>query len=156
MKRMQTGAMLLFMLLTANLHAQNWSPAQKEVWSNVEAYWDLQSKGNLDGFLSYFSDNYLGWDNDSPVPQNKAAVAKYSANGLKNRKTLFYDITPVSIQIHDDVAIVNYYFNIQSENMEGKKNWDHGRWTDILQRQGQSSGKWVLIGDHGGSAPEKD
>ena len=40
--------------LTSFTFGQEWSSEQKEVWSSVEDYWALSSKGDLDGFLSYF------------------------------------------------------------------------------------------------------
>ena len=152
MQRVKLGWAMLLLAFTMNVNAQNWTPQQKEVWSNVETYWDHQTKGNIDGFMSYFSADYMGWDYDSPVPEGKSAVGKYVTNGLKNRKTVFYNITPVSIQIFDDIAVVNYYYTTQTENMEGKKDWAKGRWTDILQKQGP---KWVLVADHGGDVKDK-
>jgi ketosteroid isomerase-like protein len=156
MKRVKFSWLVLLLTIAANLfvnhaYGQNWNQQQKDVWGNVEAYWALQAKGDVDGFMSYFSSDYMGWDYDSPVPQGKASVAKYMTNGLKNGKNLFYDLSPVAILIFGDIAVVDYYYNTQGENMEGKKNWKHGRWTDILQKQGS---KWVLIADHGGD--EKD
>ncbi len=132
---------------TNKVFGQTWNTQQKEVWSNVETYWSLQGKGDVDGFLSYFSPDYMGWDYNSPVPQGKASTAKYVNLSMKNSKMLFYDITPAAILIHDDVAIVDYFYSMQTENMENKKQWKTGRWTDILQKQG---GKWILIADHGG------
>ena len=152
MKSVKLTVAAFLLLISASLYAQSWDAKQKEVWMHVENYWDLQSKGNIEGYMAYFSNDYMGWDYDSPVPQGKSIVQKYMANGLKNRKTIFYNITPVSIQVLDDVAIVNYYYSVQSENMEGKKDWSKGRWTDILQRQGT---KWVLVADHGGDVKDK-
>jgi ketosteroid isomerase-like protein len=131
---------------------QTWNAQQKEVWSNVETYWGLQTKGDVDGFMTYFATDYMGWDYDSPVPSGKAAVTKYMNNAKNNGKVLFYDLTPVAIMVYGDIAIVDYYYNMQRENMEGKKDWRHGRWTDILQKQGS---KWVLIADHGGDEKDK-
>jgi ketosteroid isomerase-like protein len=157
MKRVQMGWLVLLLAFTTNLFSQNWNAQQKEAWANVEAYWALQAKGDLAGFLSYFSPDYTGWGYDSPVPQGKAAVEKYVSMGMKNNKMLLYDITPVSILVYGDIAIVHYYYNMQRENLEGKKSWESGRWTDILQRQGQGgTGKWVLISDHGGEVKNKE
>ena len=162
MKRIQSGWIaLLFFAASAifanKSYAQNWNPQQKDIWANVEAYWALQAKGDVDGFMSYFSPDYMGWDYGTPVPEGKSIVAKYMANGLKNGKTDFYNIVPVAILIYGDIAIVDYYYNIQRENMEGKKSWEHGRWTDILQKQSNGgSTKWVLIADHGGDVKDKE
>lgn len=150
MKRIYFYSTMLFLaivLLTSTSYGQTWNDKQKEVWSNVENYWSLQAKGDADGFLSYFSQDYMGWDYGSPVPQGKTSTAKYITLNMKNSKVLFYDITPVAILVYNDIAIVDYYYSMQTENSESKKQWKTGRWTDILKKQ---DNKWVLIADHGG------
>lgn len=58
-----------------------------------------------------------------------------------------YEINPVAIKIHGNVAIVHYYYLRVRKDAEGKEELEQGRWTDILMKQ---KDKWVLIGDHGG------
>lgn len=136
------------LFITSTSFGQTWNTQQKEVWTNVETYWSLQAKGDAESFLSYFSPDYMGWSYNSPVPQGKESTAKYINMNIKNSKTLFYDLTPVAILIYGDIAIVDYYYTMQTENSEAKKQWKNGRWTDILKKQGT---KWVLIADHGGA-----
>jgi len=31
--------------------------------------------------------------------------------------------------------------------LKAKKEWEKGRWTDILMKK---DGKWMMVGDHGG------
>jgi ketosteroid isomerase-like protein len=157
MKRNYFFSLVMFITLTsANAFGQTWSAQQKEVWTNVETYWSVQAKGDVEGFLSYFSQDYMGWDYGSPVPQGKTSTAKYITMNMKNSKMLFYDITPVAILVYGDIAIVDYYYSLQTENAEAKKQWKTGRWTDILQKQGGGAGtKWVLIADHGGEDKDK-
>jgi hypothetical protein len=150
MKKIFIGALaaLIFTLLaTAPLHAQEWSAAQKEVWKNVEAYWALDAAGNLDGFMSYFHDNYMGWDINEPLPMDKASVRKFVDYEYKTTKTLVYNIKPVAINVFANVAIVDYYYTRIMKDAEGKEKGRSGRWADIVMKQGD---KWVLIGDHGG------
>lgn len=150
MKKIFIGALaaLIFTLLaTAPLHAQEWSAAQKEVWKNVEAYWALDAAGNLDGFMSYFHDNYMGWDINEPLPMDKASVRKFVDYEYKTTKTLVYNIKPVAINVFNNVAIVDYYYSRIMKDAEGKEKGRSGRWADIVMKQGD---KWVLIGDHGG------
>ena len=141
-------AVLSFALLAATpLQAQEWSAAQKEVWKNVEAYWALDAAGNLDGFMSYFHDSYIGREINQPMPGNKATVRKFIDHDYKTEKTILYNITPVTINVIGNVAIANYYYTRIIKDAEGKEKGRSGRWADILMKQGD---KWVLIGDHGG------
>ena len=132
---------------STNLFAQEWNAAQKEVWKNVETYWALDAAGNLDGFMSYFHDSYIGWEMNQPMPGSKAVAKKFIEHDYKTEKTLVYNITPVSINVIGNVAIANYYYARIIKDTEGKEQTRSGRWADVLMKQGD---KWVLIGDHGG------
>ncbi len=146
---------LLGVLLSAAVpsFAQEWNAQQKEVWKNVEAYWALDAAGNLEGFLSYFHDDYLGWSLDSPVPGDKATVRKFVDHDFKTSKTVLYDIKPVGIKVMGNFAFADYYYTVVHKNAEGKEKSEQGRWCDILMKQGD---KWVLVGDHGGKVSKED
>lgn len=136
------------LLAPSHLFAQGaWTPAQQDVWKNVEAYWALDTQGNTEGFMSYFHDDYVGWEINDALPSTKADARKWIAHGHQTEKTLVYSIKPLSIKIHNDIAIVHYYWSNLVKDAEGKERNRSGRWTDILMKQGN---KWVLIGDHGG------
>jgi ketosteroid isomerase-like protein len=139
--------LLLVLLAQSSLLAQEWSVAQKEVWKNVEAYWALDAAGNLDGFLAYFHNDYMGWSVQSPLPGGKETVRKFVAHSYKGEKTLVYDIKPAGIAVFGDVALADYYYTRIYKDVEGKEKTEGGRWLDVLKKQGD---KWVLIGDHGG------
>ena len=136
------------LLSSAQLFGQEWSEEQKEVWKNVETYNHLYVKGDLEGFMSYFHDDFIGWSNQNALPQNKAFIRKHVVHEFKTFKVLISDEQPVAINIFDNVAIVHFYWSSVSKDAEGKEINSSGRWTDILMKQGD---KWVMIGDHGGS-----
>ena len=137
----------LMMFASLPLFAQEWSAPQKEVWKNVEAYWALDAAGNTEGFLAYFHADYMGWDNGRAVPAGKDVARKFITHGHKTSKTLVYDIQPVAIKIHGNVAFAHYHYVQITKDEAGKEKESSGRWTDILTKQGD---KWVMIGDHGG------
>ena len=121
-------------LATTSLFAQEWSAAQKEVWKNVEAYTDLWAKRDLEGFLNYFHADYSGWFNRAALPGNKDIVRRWQAHFFQTRKIVVYEINPVAIKIHGNVAIVHYYYSRIQKDAEGKENTRGGRWTDILKK----------------------
>lgn len=140
------------MLAAAPLFAQEWSAEQKEVWKNVEAYWELWKAQDLEGFLSYAHKEFLGWSYDSPLPSDMASRMKWVKHYLPKTKIVLYEIRPVGIGVYGNVAIAHYYYDVLTKDSEGKDERDKGRWTDVLMKQGD---KWVVIGDHGGSLSEK-
>lgn len=138
-------ALFVVMLLSGISFAQQWTDAQKDVWTGVEKYWDVN---NAQEFLTYFDDSYMGWNNISTVPQSKANTAKWIENGMKNSTPVLHTLTPLTIWVKGDFAYVHYYYaQIQKNNKTGKDETSSGIWTDILMKKG---GKWLLIGDHGG------
>lgn len=137
----------------APAHAQEWSAAQKDVWKSVEAYWALDAKADVEGFMAYFDPSYVGWSYDSPVPGDKATVKKFITQEYQMSKTLVYDIKPVAIQVHGNFAFADYYYMQLVKNAEGKTEEIKGRWTDILMKEGD---RWMLIGDHGGRIRKAD
>ena len=141
------GMLGFFVLASTPLFAQEWSASQKDVWKNVETYWALETQQDLEGFLRYFHEDYRGWNNHAALPVVKATLRKVVAHDFQTTKRLLYDIQPVAIQIHGNVAFVHYYFSETVKEADGKEKDHSGRWTDILMQQGD---KWVLIGDHGG------
>lgn len=136
----------------ASLNAQEWSAPQKEVWKNVNDYWGLMARGDINGFFEYFHQDYMGWDDSSILPSSKEETKKMFTFFYSGVKTTFYEIKPLAIKIYGDVAFVHYNYTLFMDTPDGKKKSEKGRWTDILMKQGA---KWLLIGDHGGATEEK-
>ena len=139
------------LLSTTQLFGQEWSEEQKEVWKNVETYWDLGVKEDLEGIMGYFHDDFIGWSNRRALPNNKASRRKSMSHSFETTTVLIQELQPVAINIHGNVAIVHYYYSELSKDVEGKENNASGRWTDILMKEGD---KWLLIADHGGSTAD--
>jgi ketosteroid isomerase-like protein len=140
-------AFCILLLPHTSLFAQEWSAAQKEVWKNVESFWALDAAGDTEEIMSRFHPEYQGWGIANAMPSNKEAAGKFMAHSHKTTKILLYNIQPVAIKIHGNIAFAHYYWNQVVKDAEGKEKQVSGRWTDILMEQGD---KWVLIGDHGG------
>lgn len=147
MKKLCCIVAVLLLLPCAYVFSQEWSAAQMEVWKNVEAYNALADAGNVEGFMAYVHNDYLGWSYRSALPMDKAAMRKFLEYDFKTSKTILTDIKPVGIGIFGNVAYVHYYYSAIYKDAEGKEKSESGRWTDILMKQGD---KWVMIGDHGG------
>lgn len=129
-----------------------WSAPQKEVWKNVEAYWALDAAGDTQGFLAYFHADYKGWNYSATLPGSKERATKFITHAHKTAKTLVYDLEPVAVRVHGEMAYVHYFWTRIVKDVEGKEKRETGRWTDILIKDGN---KWVMIADHGGEFPPK-
>jgi ketosteroid isomerase-like protein len=139
------------LLTSTQLFGQEWSEEQKEVWQQVETSWGHYVKQDLEAWLRYFHDDYSGWNNQGALPINKDFIRKIVVHEFKTFKVLLYNIQPVAINIHGNVAIVQYYWSTVIKDAEGKETNESGRWTDIIMKENDM---WFLIGDHGGKAAE--
>jgi ketosteroid isomerase-like protein len=138
-------------VLRNTVNAQEWSAAQKEVWKVENDCWTAFAKGDVPGFLEYFHPDYMGWDDNSPLPNTKTDTQKWFQLFVQGTQVLMYDIKPVGIRVFGDFAIADYYYSFVFDK-DGKKKTEDGRWTDILMKQGT---KWLLIGDNGGANEKK-
>jgi ketosteroid isomerase-like protein len=136
------------LLSSAQLFGQEWSEEQKDAWKFIETSWDQWAKEDIEGVLANFHDDFSGWENDAPLPNNKAFFRKNIALWLETGDMLTYNIQPVAIKVFDNVAIVHYYWSNVIKDTKGNVNNDNGRWTDIIMKQGD---KWVFIADSVGS-----
>ena len=153
-KSIALGSVLCLAMLAATAAAAgDWSDAQKDVWADVQAYWELWTKGDITGFASHMHDDYSGWSVDSPMPASKASSTKWMSFWAGNNSVLLYEITPVAITIHGDVAVAHYYYSYVGKDGDGEVENVQGRWTDVLVKQGD---RWLLFADHGGSVGDDD
>lgn len=141
-------AALLILFAGSSLQAQTWSKEQKAVWDYVESYTKAYQNGDYDKFMAAVHEDYKGFPNRAIVPVNKTTMGKYVKMGMEMMEVPFSNLTPLSIQVYDDLAVVHYLFHgfVKEKGSEDVKE-EAGRWTDVLMKD---DGKWYLIADHGG------
>ena len=148
MRRTVLLASLLAVCTPHEALAQQWSAQQQDVWQSVEAYTEAFAQGDLEEFLSYFHENFTGWNCSDAVPRNKAFVRKAVSHAFLSQQMLWYHLTPLVIEVHGDVAVVHYYATWTRQGLDGTEQTTNARWTDVLLKRGNA---WVMIADHGGS-----
>ena len=148
-----TLTIIFYFTLSNFTIGQEWSAEQKEVWSSVEDYWAISSKGDVDGFLSYFHSSFTGWPTGSASPHSKADREKFIRHYMPKTTIPLYTITPESIWVKGNFAFVHYSYTEVEVDMEGKERSNSGRWTDILMKDGR---RWVMVGDSGGQTSRDD
>ena len=145
-------ALFVVILFSGNVFAQQWSDEQKEVWTGVEKYWEVNQADPL-AFLQYFDESYLGWSYENGAPTTKSDATKYFGYWMKKGKEQYHVLTPARIWVNGNFAYVHYYYTVVNEDNEGNPQTERGRWTDILMKK---DGKWMLVGDHGGEIKSDD
>ena len=134
----------LTLLSSSQLFGQEWSAEQKEVLKNMETIFELFANKDLEGGMDYFHDDFITWANVDSLPGNKASLGKNISNTMEKIKNFTYDIKPVAIKIHGNVAIVCYNESVQFNYLDGNVWNQNRRQIDIYMKERD---KWVAIGN---------
>ena len=147
---------MLFVFLCCgwSTYAEEWSARQEEVWKAVEAYTQASHQRDVEKYLSFWHDDFLGWyDGHSALTskeQRKKGLEKY----FLRTKSREYELEPLAVQVvaGGKAAIVHYIIrNVLEDTSTGEKTKGTAYWTDYLVKE---KGRWLLISDHGGSGPD--
>ncbi len=141
---------MCLLISSAEVQAQTWSPAEKEVVQAIDDCLRAAKEENLEAWMACFHDDYVGFLYWLPSTSNKADVRKNSPLNWENEDLSEWWIKPLAIRIVGDVAIIHSYGYYLERDKDGKETRSRFRWTDIMVKQG---GKWVWIADHGGRDP---
>ena len=145
MKPVLMMLVLVALLVVPAASGQEWSADQQEVWKVVEWTWEIAP--GRDWCAEVCHPNLLAWGNDTPAPRNREQIQKWWKRNQEATKDLEVEVTPIGIAVQGDTAVAHYYYSQMSEDQEGKRTTDHGRYTDVLVKE---DGKWVYFTWSGG------
>jgi ketosteroid isomerase-like protein len=134
--------LLLTVLLVVSASAQEWSAAQQEVWSLEEAYWERRQRGDVEGFMNLWDEDFVGWPYWAPEPMTKVDIQQSVREGALSG-LVGYELIPQAIRLFGDIAIVHYAYELQGRDAEGREASRVGRLTHTWRRL---AGKWRIIG----------
>lgn len=117
------------------------------VWSVIEQSWQAEQQGNTKWVDQLLSADFVGWANDAPAPRDKASTRLWNNFGAKQTEMLEYELYPLSIIVHGDMAVAHYLYSAASKPKGQPVEMSKGRFTDVLVRVG---GEWKYIAWHGG------
>jgi ketosteroid isomerase-like protein len=119
--------------------SEEWTEAQKEVWSAIENRWDKIKRGDLYAIEAGMHDDVIGWSNRLDTPVRKALImGGYSLIIDANNRPVTYELIPYAIQIFGDIANVFYTYKWKAES----KLSNHGRALVSLKKQ---NGQWLIV-----------
>lgn len=148
---MNLPAKLLLILIGSTLFtavgAQDKSDDEANVLLTIEREWEASRKGDQDKIDDMLMDDFMGWGNSSPAPRSKTSTSNWSRFRAEMGRIVRYEIYPLSITIHGDVAVAHYLYSSAFKNKKGEIEMSDGRYTDILVR---SEDGWKFIAWHGG------
>lgn len=133
------------------VQGQDWSKAEKDVWLQIEKNWLATAEEDLETFMEQLHPNFIGWENELPMPDDRKATEKWVRYRLAMQETIMHELKPLHIQLIDNVAFVHYYYVLVTKDAAGKHQTATGRFTDVLLK---NNGNWQFITWHGGETPD--
>ncbi len=129
------------------LQAQEARDDSADVWAAVEAAWEADEKGDKRWVDRMLTDDFAGWSKSSPAPRSKDSTEMWDRFSDQQGKSLAHELYPLSIVVHDDIAIAHYLYTNAFEDKKDELEMSNGRYTDVLVRTDDG---WKFIAWHGG------
>lgn len=120
-----------------------------QVWAVIEQSWQAERNGDTGWIEKLLSADFVGWANDAPAPRDKASTRLWNAFSAKQVEILEYELYPLSIIVHGDMAVAHYLYSSATKPRGEPVEMSNGRYTDVLVRV---DGQWKFISWHGGEA----
>lgn len=148
-KLMLSGAFLLS-CTSAFAQTDDQVNDQADVWAQIELQWNSAEKQDSKWIDKLLVEEFSGWGGDSPAPRNKASTKMWTRFDNEINQMVAHELYPLSIIVHDDVAIAHYLFSsaTKEKTKDAKVKQSNGRYTDILVRTDDG---WKFIAWAGGS-----
>lgn len=126
-------------------HAQ--ATDDSAVWSVIERAWQAEQRGDSKWIDELLSADFVGWAKNSPAPRDKGSTRFWNTFTSKQSDLLEYELYPLSIIVHGDMAVAHYLYSSASKAKGEQTRTVNGRYTDVLVR---TDGEWKFITWHGG------
>jgi hypothetical protein len=136
-----------FLFSFASAFSQEIADDSADVWSVVEQEWQADENGDRDWPDRLLTDDFSGWGYDSPAPRSKSSTKMWDRFGEQMGKMVAHELYPLSIMVHDDVAVAHYLYSSAFKSKDGEIKMSSGRYTDVLVRADEG---WKFLTWHGG------
>ncbi len=148
---MNVTTRLVFILLGALLSfatvAQDTTDDEADVLLTIEREWEAAQKGDQDEIDDMLAKDFMGWEKTSPAPRSKNSNSKWRRFSEQMGRIVRYELYPLSITVHNDVAIAHYLYSTAYKAKGGEIEMANGRYTDVLVR---TEDGWRFVAWHGG------
>ena len=102
---------------------QTMSPAEKDIWSLEQRFWDTRTRWQLEEHMTFWDDDFTGWPWSSDRPLTKAEIRleilKLMATTRFGSDTV--RLEPLSIRVRGDYAFAFYRVHRGFLDREGKR-----------------------------------
>jgi hypothetical protein len=122
--------------------ASDWSAEQKAALATLESAIAALKQGSMEKLSPLYHEQFTGWDLAQPSPQRRPEFLSDEAAFLKGVKSFDSQVTPVTIEINGDTAVLLVRYTNTVVLSDGKRMVSPGRWSTTLVRR---SGGWLFL-----------
>ncbi len=132
----------ILIVTTAQAQSPSWSDAQAEAWAVIEKSWvdDAQETGKW--LVEYTDEKYISWDDVSAAPRDHSTSIAWQRLDSKRSSRFWYLITPLSIAVEGDTAVIMYYVDQISRGVSAGGGRSILGTVEVLIRDG---GDWKFL-----------
>ena len=138
---------LIGTLLFPAAMAQDATDDEADVLLTIEREWEAAQKGDQKAIDNMLTIDFMGWEKTSPAPRSKRSNANWRRFSEQMGRIVRYELYPLSITVHGDVAVAHYLYSTAFKSKEGDIEMANGRYTDVLVRTEEG---WKFFAWHGG------
>lgn len=142
MKTSMTALFILMMLSLSPIAAHDWSLEQKEIIEFINDYTKASMRGDLDEIMSYFHVDFTAWEYSTTAPIDRDSTQKTIEYINQISKQVAFEVKPIKIQLHGNLAIVQLNFQETMRDEEGVDHFMSGPWTATLLKQDEG---WIFL-----------
>ena len=134
---------ILFAVCVGAALAEDLSPEQKTVWAREQAYCTYLQNNDLEGYMSLWDDNFVGWPNHDPAPVTKDDIRQEVATEMKTGVKVTCDPVLKKVNVMGDVAMTFYVFDFTTTSKDGASRSQQPRITHTWRKSGN---EWKIVG----------
>jgi len=141
------GCLALLLLTSAcNQPAADTRAADESAVRDADAQWAKTASANdLDGTVSYYSDDASLLPPNAPIATGKQAIRTVWAALLSPDATVSWQVTKAEVARSGELAYVTGVYQITPKNPQGKSQADRGKLLEVWKKQ--ADGKWKTVAD---------
>lgn len=129
---------------------ETFSKLEQEIWEGEIAYWEHLQAADLEGFMSLWHDDFIGWPSGYPAPVDKEGINKKWSRVIDTSSEGSWEVQlkPLSIRVMGEIGLVYYETHRLAPGGNGPETIISEKRTHTWMR---TKSGWVIIG--GMSAP---
>ncbi|WP_432769704.1 MAG: SnoaL-like domain-containing protein [Sphingopyxis sp.] len=138
------SAALLLMGAAPLAHAQmpTWSAEQSEVWGFIQQSWKDDVAQNGKWPANYADPQMVVWSSEFAAPRGKDSAVRWTKFLNGQGKVLQYELSPQSISLSGNTAVVTYALTVVNQRGTEKPDWGKEAIVETLVR---SEGGWKFL-----------